>query len=107
MASLRSFPDPAQAPYDDIVADAEEFRSTFEVLTENTHTVKELGALIRQYRVYGKGVHDANLVAAMRVHGLHDLSEHSLVRIVVLGENLVFAGFQHKKPSNKGVIVIL
>ncbi len=51
VAALRSFSDTAQTPYDDIVADMEEFRRALEVLPENTQTAQELGALVRQFCV--------------------------------------------------------
>jgi predicted nucleic acid-binding protein len=72
VSSLRAFKDPFQAPYDQIIANVEQFREVFEVLPENSWTVQELGRLVRQFQVYGKNVHDANIVAVMRVHGITD-----------------------------------
>jgi predicted nucleic acid-binding protein len=42
----------------------------FPVLPEKSQTYSEWKALISKYRVMGKQVHDAHIVAAMRAHGV-------------------------------------
>ncbi len=41
-----------------------------------------LEELTRQFSVKGRQVHDANIVAAMCVHGLHDILTHNTADFV-------------------------
>ena len=69
----RGYPDPLHAPFDAIVGNAESFRKAFHLIEENQRTVCLLGNLVRQYSVYGKQIHDANIVAVMQSHDIRHL----------------------------------
>lgn len=71
---------PGQTGVPDYVAISEnlaEFRTNFLVLEDTRLVSEELEKLARQFSVQGRQVHDANLVATLRVHGLRDLLTHN------------------------------
>ncbi len=73
-------PAPSQADGPDFVAIAEnlaEFRQSFLLLEDTLLVSQELESLVQQFSVKGRQVHDANLVATLRVHGLRDLLTHN------------------------------
>jgi predicted nucleic acid-binding protein len=73
-------PAPGQTIPPDSVAIAEnltEFRKNFLVLEDTRPVSEELEVLARQFSVQGRQVHDANIVATLRVHGLRDLLTHN------------------------------
>lgn len=53
------------------------FRAAFRVLEETRLISEKLEELARQFSVKGRQVHDANIVAAMCVHGLRDILTHN------------------------------
>jgi predicted nucleic acid-binding protein len=55
------------------IADVRVFQASFEVVPEGREILERLLALLQTYPGSGKQVHDANLVAAMLVHGIRRL----------------------------------
>jgi predicted nucleic acid-binding protein len=53
------------------IADVRRFQSSFAVADEGPANLERLLELLAAYPGAGKQVHDANLVAAMLVHGIH------------------------------------
>lgn len=54
------------------------FQRAFKVLPEEIATAQKLGELVQKYRVSGKQVHDANIVATMLVHGIQFILTHNM-----------------------------
>jgi predicted nucleic acid-binding protein len=54
------------------------FQRAFKVLPEDIATAKKLDELVQKYRVSGKQVHDANIVATMVVHGIQSILTHNM-----------------------------
>ena len=53
--------------------DLERFETEFLVADEDGSVTAVLRQLIQSHSVRGKPIHDANIVASMRVHGIHTL----------------------------------
>jgi predicted nucleic acid-binding protein len=49
------------------------FQTVIQILDETSSSLKELVSLVKQHKLKGKRIHDANLVAVMRVHGLNHI----------------------------------
>jgi predicted nucleic acid-binding protein len=74
-------PAPGQTTLPDYTAireNPDSFRKVCHVLEETTSVADELENLVARFAVKGRQVHDANLVAIMRVHGLQDLFTHNV-----------------------------
>ena len=56
-------------PMVDALNDVAWLAATFEILEDGPRVTEMLVALCREVRVAGKQIHDANIVAAMLVHG--------------------------------------
>ncbi len=54
-------------------AEVRRFQSSFEVVEEGPAVLERLLRLLAMYPGVGKQVHDANLIAAMLVQGIHRL----------------------------------
>lgn len=52
------------------LANLSEFRRCIQMLDENADVADRLSSMVKSYRLKGKRIHDANLVATMRAHGL-------------------------------------
>jgi predicted nucleic acid-binding protein len=57
--------------------DAARLETAFSLLEDNPRIRLELYSLVSRYEVSGKQVHDANIVATMRVHGVDSLITHN------------------------------
>jgi len=55
---------------DEVLTVLQALLQTLHVLDETTAVASALRELLRRYPVRGKRIHDANLVAAMQVHGI-------------------------------------
>lgn len=53
------------------------FRGNFSVLDDNRFVSEELARVVQLYSVQGRQVHDANIAATLRVHGIRDLLTHN------------------------------
>jgi predicted nucleic acid-binding protein len=60
-----------------ILANLAAFRASFLVLEDTSVASEELARLVQQFAVRGRQVHDANLVAVMRLSGVRDLLTHN------------------------------
>ena len=56
------------------IAALEAWRSACALLEEDVQVVQEWLRLVERFQVHGKQVHDCNLVAVMRVHGIPRLA---------------------------------
>lgn len=65
-----------------ILANLATFRANFLVLEDNASVSEELARLAQQFAVLGRQIHDANLVAVMRMTGVRDLLTHNTVDFV-------------------------
>lgn len=52
------------------LANIREFQSCIQLLDENTDVAERLLGLVSTHQLKGKRIHDANIVATMRAHGL-------------------------------------
>jgi len=52
------------------LANLSEFQRCVQILDENPDVAALLSALVKAHRLKGKRIHDANIVATMRAHGL-------------------------------------
>jgi len=52
------------------LANVQEFQSCIQRLDENNDVIGQLLSLVKAYRLKGKRIHDANIVATMKAHGL-------------------------------------
>jgi len=59
-------------------AQVQRMKRFFDLLVENPETQGEWERLVIQHRVSGKQVHDARLVATMRVHGIRQILTFNL-----------------------------
>jgi len=53
------------------------FQSQFRVTEDGPQVTEKLLELMEQVAIGGKQVHDANIVATMLVHGVHNLLTHN------------------------------
>jgi len=53
------------------------FQSHFQVAEENPQITEELLILVERFNVGGNQVHDANIIATMRVYGINNLITHN------------------------------
>ena len=60
-----------------IMENIETFKAAFEMLNETSATVDALLDIVEQVPTGGKQIHDANIVAVMRVYGIHHLLTHN------------------------------
>lgn len=65
-----------------------EFWSCIQLLEENADVSEQLLALVQEYDLKGKRIHDANIVATMRAHGL------SRIKTINTGDFFGFKGLQ-------------
>lgn len=61
-----------------LVADAQAFLATYRVAEDGPAVTTELLTLVTTTAVGGKQVHDANIVATMRAHGVSRLLTHNV-----------------------------
>ena len=74
-------PDPGQTTspdYQAILQNTASFRAAFHVLEGSETASEELEKLVQKFSVQGRQVHDANIVATMRMHGVGDLFTHNV-----------------------------
>ena len=64
-------------PAANLIADVVHFQAHFQIADEGQAGTAELLALLAAVPIGGKQVHDANIVATMRVHGLRQLLTHN------------------------------
>ena len=64
--------------YRAILQNTAAFRAGFYVLEDSTAVSEKLEEFVRQFSVKGRQVHDANIAATMRVHGVSDLLTHNV-----------------------------
>jgi len=79
--AVTSRPAPGQTvppDYPAILANIASFRSAFHVLEDTKLVSEKLGELVQRFSVKGRQVHDANIAATMRTHGLQDLLTHNV-----------------------------
>ena len=60
-----------------LAGDAERLEDRFQVAEDGPSVTARLLLLLRTFRVGGKQVHDANIVATMQVHGIPKLLTHN------------------------------
>ena len=60
------------------VSQVKAFEERFRVADETAQVTQQLLALIRQYPMGGKQIHDANIVATMLVYGIGALFTHNI-----------------------------
>lgn len=58
---------------EEVLCDLERWKSVFQVLDETEETTLALMELIRVYKIKGKRIYDANIVATMIVHSIKEL----------------------------------
>lgn len=61
-----------------VLTNARAFTRQFQVLAETRAVLDELLALVERVEVSGKQIHDANIVATMRAHGVRRLLTHNV-----------------------------
>ena len=65
-------------PWEKINKNHLRFQRVFKVLPEDTATANKLGELVHKFRVSGKHVHDANIVATMLIHDIQFILTHNV-----------------------------
>lgn len=65
-------------PMPTVVADVRHFLKVFNILEDGPAVTTELLTLVTTVAVGGKQVHDANIVATMRAHGVSRLLTHNV-----------------------------
>lgn len=95
--ATRSVTHKGTIPWEKISKNHLRFQQVFKVLPEDTATANKLGELVHKFRVSGKQVHDANIVATMLVHDIQSILTHNvgdfkryegLIKIVPLAETV-------------------
>jgi predicted nucleic acid-binding protein len=79
-------------PRDVVVANANAFRKRFDVLSETADVLDELLALVDRVNVSGKQIHDANIVATMRAHGIRRPLTHNVSDFLRFDETIEIEG---------------
>ncbi len=62
----------------ELVADVDHFQSRFQIAEDGPAVTAELLRLIEQTPVGGRRIHDANIVATMRCHGIRNLLTYNV-----------------------------
>lgn len=103
MAALsRPQPFAGPLPAADLVRRAELWEARFQVADDNADVSARLKSLVRQVRVGGKQMHDANLVATMLANGIAQLLTHNVEdfrRFEPLIEVLPLSGWAPPDPD--------
>ena len=64
-------------PTDEALGELEAILSVLVLLDEAEQTFQHLCSLLKRYQVYGKAVHDANIVATMLTYGITRLMTYN------------------------------
>jgi predicted nucleic acid-binding protein len=64
-------------PPEDAIGNLDAFSRCVQILDENLAVALQLKSLVHQHSLKGKRIHDANLLATMREHGLRNLKTYN------------------------------